>query len=441
MVFLCYNKIAMKKINTSPISGMQELLPDEQAVFNNFKQTISEVYTHHGFQNIETPIIDRAEIMLAKAGGDTEKQIYKVVKTAEAAEGADQALRFDHTVPLARYVVEHESDLAFPFRVSQIGRNFRGERAQKGRYREFYQCDIDVIGRGNLPIAYDAEVINTYYETLKALNLPKPIIRISNRKILSGILEDLELVEKSSEIFNIIDHAEKVSPEKTEEALKELKLEEEKVDTLLAFMMIKGSSSAVKDKLFALGVENEIFKDGVNELLYILELLESQGLKDITIADMLIVRGLDYYTGTVFEAVLDDYRYIGSIGGGGRYENLTGFFSDQPFPGVGGSIGLSRLFYVLKENNLLKEITGKPIDIAIIPISDNEYSFSLNLAKKLRSSGQVVDVVLTDKKLGDKISYAAKISENAIIVGEDEVKARKMTIKNLETGETSSLSI
>lgn len=432
----------MKKLNTSPISGMQELLPVEQAVFNDFKNTISEVYTHHGFQNIETPTIDRAEILFAKAGGDTEKQIYKVIKTAESADDSDQALRFDHTVPLARYVVEHESNLAFPFRVSQIGRNFRGERAQKGRFREFYQCDIDVIGRGNLSIAYDAEVISTYYDALKTLKLPEIIIRISNRKILSGLLESLKLDEKSSdEVFGIIDHAEKVSPEVTKSSLQDLKLSDEAVDTVLAFVDINGTKNAVIEKLNALGINNETFVDGVEELSYVLDLLEKQGLKGIAIADMLIVRGLDYYTGTVFEAILKDYKYIGSIGGGGRYENLAGHFTDQTFPGVGGSIGLSRLFYVLNENNLLKSVSKNPVDIAIVPISENEYEFSFSLAEKLRSAGQSVDIILTDKKLGDKLSHAAKVAENAIVIGEDEVKTRKMIIKNLETGEKSSLTV
>ena len=351
-------------------------------------------------------------------------------------------MRFDHTVPLARYVVEHESNLAFPFRVSQIGRNFRGERAQKGRFREFYQCDIDVIGRSNLPIAYDAEVISTYYDALRALDLPEVIIRISNRKILSGLLESLNLDEKTSaEVFGIIDHAEKVSPEVTKSSLQDLKLNDEAVNTVLAFVDINGTKDATIEKLNALKIDNETFVSGVEELSYVLDLLEKQGLKGITIADMLIVRGLDYYTGTVFEAILKDYKYIGSIGGGGRYENLTGHFTDQTFPGVGGSIGLSRLFFVLNENNLLKSVSKNPVDIAIIPISENEYEFSFSLADKLRSAGQSVDIIFTDKKLGDKLGYAAKIAENAIVVGEDEVKTKKMIIKNLETGEKSSLTV
>lgn len=431
----------MKKLNTSPISGMQEFLPAQQVIFNKFKNTIREVYMHHGFQSIETPTIDRAEVLLAKAGGDTEKQIYKVVKTAEASEGADQALRFDHTVPLARYVVEHETDLAFPFRVTQIGRNFRGERAQKGRFREFYQCDIDIIGRGKLPLAYDAEIIATYFDALTNLSLPDVIIRISNRKILSGLLEGLDLTEQSAEIFNIIDHAEKVDPEVTRSSLSELGIPEETTNKILAFVLISGNSQEAKDQLDALEISNKTFRQGVDELTYVLDLLEKQGLKNIAIADMLIVRGLDYYTGTVFEAILKDYKYIGAIGGGGRYENLTGYFSDQAFPGVGGSIGLSRLFYVLNENGLLESEIKNPIDVAIVPLSENEYEFSFEVAQKLRDSGQSVDIIFAGKKLGDKMSHAAKIAQQAIVIGEDEVMTQKMTIKNLETGEKTSLSI
>ena len=236
----------MKKINTSPISGMQELLPSTQNVFNDAKESLAKTFKSCGFLNIETPIIDRTEILLAKAGGDTEKQIYKVVKTAETADDADQALRFDHTVPLARYVVEHENDLAFPFKVTQIGRNFRGERAQKGRFRELYQCDVDVIGRNELPIAYDADVIATLYQAIiDAFDLPSVIMRISNRQILSGMLQALNLNQYAGQIFSIIDHIEKVKPEVTKESLTELGIGSENVSKIIAFADIQGSSSHI----------------------------------------------------------------------------------------------------------------------------------------------------------------------------------------------------
>lgn len=431
-------------MNTSKISGMQELLPGPQAIFNQLKQQISEVYHLHGFINIETPTIDRTEILFAKAGGDTEKQIYKVVKTAETAEDADQALRFDHTVPLARYVVEYESNLSFPFRVTQIGRNFRGERAQKGRFREFYQCDIDVIGRNELPISYDAEVIDTLVEALRRFLQPKLAIRISNRKILSGLLEALNLSEKSKDLFSIIDHAEKVPPEKTATALDEIGLSSEQKDIINRFISIRGSREEViasLRELQALNIENETFRTGIEELDEVLRILENNGLGDSVIGDMLIVRGLDYYTGTVFEGILPEYRQIGAVCSGGRYENLAEFYTDQKLPGVGGSIGLSRLFYVLNEEGLLPEMEEKPIDVAVIPISRTEEGVAQGLAKKLRELGRTTDVILVDKRLGDKMNHAAKIARYGVVVGENEAKTGEFKIKDFKTGEQKALEL
>ena len=413
----------MKKINTSPISGMQELLPEKQAIFNNLKNSIGEVYHHHGFLSIETPIIERQEILLAKAGGDTEKQIYKVMKTAESADSADQALRFDHTVPLARYVVEHENDLAFPFKVTQIGRNFRGERAQKGRFRELYQCDVDVIGRGSLPIAYDADVISTLIDAFGEFKLETPLLaRISNRKILSGLIREMGVSDKSTDIYSIIDHSEKVEPEVTRNSFGEIGLSENDIAMFLSFIDIHGDKVFVIEKLKNMNVKDEMFNEGVNELDITMTQLEKMGYSEVISGDMKIVRGLDYYTGTVFEFVLPEYRQIGSVCGGGRYENLAGYFTEQSLPGVGGSIGLTRLFYVLNENNLLKSQTERTLDIAVVPISGNEIEYSMKLAEDLRKKGESVTVVLTDKKLGDKLNYAAKLAKKAIVIGENEVQ-------------------
>lgn len=432
----------MKKLNTSPISGMQELLPEKQAIFNNLKNKIAEVYHNHGYLDIETPSIERTEILLAKAGGDTEKQIYKVIKTTEAAEDSDQALRFDHTVPLARYVVEHENNLAFPFKVSQIGPNFRGERAQKGRFREFYQCDIDVIGRGNISISYDADIISTLLQTFKSFGLKTPVLaRINNRKILTGLLEALDLTSYSVDIYSIIDHSEKVPVEKTTENLAEIGLSEENIKKILAFINLHGERSFVVKNLGNLDIDNPTFTEGVSELDQVLYLLETMGLKDQIIADMKIVRGLDYYTGTVFEFILPEHKSIGSVCGGGRYENLTGYFTDQKFPGVGGSIGLTRLFYVLNEEQLLPEQSTNPIDYAIIPISENELDFSFQVADKLRGRGSSVTVVLTDKKLGDKLTYAAKLAKNGIVIGESEASSNQLQVKDFTTGETTDLNL
>lgn len=431
----------MKKINTAPISGMQELLPREQAIFDQIKSQIMQVYHLHGFNHIETPMIDRTEILLAKAGGDTEKQIYKVVKTAETSDDADQALRFDHTVPLARYVVEHQNDLAFPFRVSQFGRNFRGERAQKGRFREFYQMDADIIGRNILPIGYDAEVVATAFHALSQFVKTPILVRLSNRKILAGLLEALTLTEKSSEIYGIIDHAEKVPAKVTEAKLREQVADESKVQTLLQFVQIRGPRTEVAEKLAALGIENETFATGVKELLLVLDLLEAQGIGQSVIADMLIIRGLDYYTGTVFETLLPDYKSLGSICSGGRYDNLASNYTEEKFPGVGISIGLTRLFYCLSVNNLLKAYQSAPVEYCVVPISDAEIAYAYQVVAHLINQGASADLCLLDKKLGDKIKYASKVAENVIIIGETEVENRTYQVKNLTTGEQKAYEL
>lgn len=426
----------MKIINTSPISGTQELLPEAQSLFNSLKAKISGTFKAHGFSEIETPIIERSEILLAKAGGDTEKQIYRVIKTSESAEDSSEALRFDHTVPLARYVVEHENNLVFPFKVSQIGQNFRGERAQKGRFREFYQCDIDVIGRNNLPISYDADVIYTLLSVFQTFNLQTPVLaRISNRKILSGLIEALNLQAKSKDIYRIIDHSEKVSPKKTKSNFEEIGLGSEIVSKLLGFIEIHGNRTTTISALQNFGIDNQLFDAGISELSDTLSLLESVGQADNITADMKIVRGLDYYTGTVFEFVLPKYREVGSVCGGGRYENLASYFTEQSFPGVGGSIGLNRLFYVLNEHKILKNQPEDLFDYAIIPISPAEYSYAFKLAADLRRDNHSVTTIFIDKKLGDKLSYATKLAKNGIIIGEEEVRTNQFQIKNFKTGE------
>ena len=432
----------MTKINTSPISGMQELSPNTQAVFDSLKQDIVTTYKSHGFFNIETPSIERTEILFAKAGGDTEKQIYKVFKTSESPENANQALRFDHTVPLARYVIEHESEITFPFKASQVGTNFRGERAQKGRFREFYQCDIDIIGRNELPITYDAEVIATLLDTFTAFGLETPVLaRINNRKILSGFLAFLELTNNETEIYNIIDHTEKVTPVQTKLDLENLNIPKNKVKKILDFIEIHGDRASTIKALGNLEISHPIFDQGVIELDQTMYLLESINHQDHIQADMKIIRGLDYYTGTVFEFILPEYKNIGSVCGGGRYENLTQYFSDKTsFPGVGGSIGLTRLFYILNEKNLIKKHI-QPIDYAIIPISESEINYSFIVANKLRTKGYSVTTVLTQKKLSDKLSYAAKIAQNGIVIGSNEVESSILQTKNFSTGETSELNL
>lgn len=408
-----------------------------QAIFNDYKSKIAEVYHLHGFQNIETPTIDRNEILFAKAGGDTEKQIYRVIKTDEAAEDSNQSLRFDHTVPLARYIVEHESELTFPFRVSQIGRNFRGERAQKGRFREFYQCDADIIGRNELPIEYDAQVILAFYEAVTSFVKTSVKIRINNRKFLSNILSNLGLTDKSSKIYNIIDHAEKVPEETTIAELAELGISESDVAKITTLINTHGKIEDVTALDFV-----KLDTPGLDELTVVMDELKSLGLPEADYEiDLKIVRGLDYYTGTVFEVTLPDYPQVGSIGGGGRYDNLASNFTDQKFPGVGASIGLSRLFYILSENNLLDEVISAPIDIAIMPISPLEKTASYELAGELRKKGYSIDVILSGKKLGDMMKHASRIAKSGIVVGENEVKTGEYIIKDFTTGQQAKLDL
>lgn len=425
----------MKKINTTPLSGTQEFLPEMQLAFDKIKSKIADTYHRHGFAEIETPVIDRLEILLAKAGGDTEKQIYKVAKTTENMAEADQGLRFDHTVPLARYVVEHENDLVFPFKVSQIGRNWRGERAQKGRFREFYQCDVDVIGRGNLSLAYDADVISTLIDTFNRLKLDTFVLaRISNRKILSGLLAYLGISDWSDDIYSIIDHAEKLPPDETKKALKDLKLPaSDAADLILMLSKLHGARVDVIDELRSLKIDNAEFQEGLTELDRVMELLEEEGIGQNISADLGIVRGLDYYTGTVFEFSLPELENVGSVGGGGRYDNLAGYFTEQKLPGVGGSIGLSRFFYILTTEGLLPSDSEKPVDYAIIPMQDDFAPFALKIAKKLRNENNSVTIVyLGDRKLGDKLTYAAKIASKAIVIGENEVASGEYQVKEFK---------
>ncbi len=419
----------MKKINTSPISGTQELLPEIQALFDRLKTGVAEKYKAHGYLNIETPMLERTEVLLAKAGGDTEKQIYKVAKTNETMEDTTEALRFDHTVPLARYIVEHESDLSFPLKVSQMGENFRGERAQRGRFREFYQCDVDVISRNELPLFYDADVIATLLDAFLSFRLKTPVLaRISNRKILKGLLEGMNLQEKSADIYNIIDHSEKVPMEKTEAALDEIGLNPDEKAKILGFIELNGKPEEVAEKIRELGVENSLLDEGLQELTEVAEYLTAGGSSNF-VADMKIVRGLDYYTGTVFEFVLPEYKDIGSVCGGGRYENLAEYFTDQKFPGVGGSIGLNRLFFVLNEKKLLENAEEKPVDYAVVPISEKENEYAIKVASEMRAKGASATIVAVDKKLGDKMKYASKIAKSAIVIGDAEVASGKYRIK------------
>ena len=322
----------------------------------------------------------------------------------------------------------------FPFKVTQIARNFRGERPPEGRFREFYQCDVDVIGRDVLSIDYDAEVIATLVDAIRVLPLPDFVVHVSNRKLLTGLLEELNLEHQSGEIFGIVDHAEKVSPETTSEALRSLGLGEENILKITAFTQIHGDRTEVIPKLRNFGFTNENFNTGIDELERVLQSLELLSPDAHIVADMLIVRGLDYYTGTVFETIVPDHRDIGSICSGGRYEDLAGHYTDHKLPGVGGSIGLTRLFFVLREGGFIRLDDVKPVDICLIPFSERELASVSELAQKLRREGKSVDIVLTDRRLGDKLKYASRVAKFAAVIGEDETKTRIYRLKNLADG-------
>lgn len=414
----------MKKINTKPISGMSELLPEKWAIFKELKQKVLTSFERNGFWEIETPIIERGEVLLAKAGGETEKQIYRVSKVEE---GAGQALRFDHTVPLARYVAEHQNELNFPFRATQIGRNFRGERAQKGRLREFYQCDVDIIG-SDLSLCYDAEVIRTLAETLAEI-LPKTeqaVMMVSNRKILMGLIEELELNDKSTMILGVIDKRDKIGEEKVLEILVE-EVGEEKALRILEVIRMVGKDKLFFENLRKIGVKNKMFQEGVEELELLAEMIEGVEAE----FDMAIVRGLDYYTGTVFETKLINRPEAGSVCSGGRYENLTSNFSKRVFPGVGGSIGLSRLFAVL-ENEFVAG--GKLGDLVVMAMSEKEYLVASKIAKMAREKGMKVAVLVIGKKVGEELAIAEKNYEFAMIIGEEEASGKKeIRMKNLQS--------
>ena len=423
------------KINTKPLPGMLELLPEEQLEFDRILEIIRKNHAKFGFSPIDTPVIERTETLLAKAGGETEKQIYRFNKGDN-----DLSLRFDLTVPTARFVAENFGQLQFPFKRSQIGKVYRGERAQRGRFREFYQCDIDVIGRDTLSVNYDAEVIAVIYEIFRELNFGKFKIRINNRNITSGLLEGLNLLEKSAEIMALIDRAEKISSEEFDSQLSKMNLGEKNFTKIKQFISISGESAKVIDELRILGEtfeNNSRFLAGVSELEKVAEILKKMGVsEDFFKLDMLIVRGLDYYTGTVFETFLDDFREIGSVSSGGRYDNLSEYYSKEKLPGVGASIGLTRLFWCLRDLGLLSPQKRSTADFLIIPFSENELEKSFKIAKQLRENGKNVEVLLEQMKITKAFKFADKRGVNfTLVIGEQEIAENRFEFKDMKTGE------
>ena len=427
----------MKKVEPRTLAGFMELLPDEQILFNQIKEKIENTYKRYGFLPLDTPGIELADVLLAKAGGETEKQIYKFQKG-----DTDLALRFDLTVPLAKYVAKNYGNLSFPFRRYQIGKVYRGERAQKGRYREFYQCDIDIIGDEELDLINDAEIPSIIYTIFKELGFENFTIKINNRKILNGLFESISQKENAVEILRIIDKIEKIGKEAVKEELEKIGIENNQIKNIIDFIEIEGTSDEKLEKLEKLGIDNETYIKGIEELKTVVKNIRLFGVPDANFkVDLTIARGLDYYTGTVYETFLNDYREIGSVCSGGRYENLAEYYIDKPLPGVGVSIGLTRLFYKLNELNIIKANKKSIADVLIIPIVEN-LEEPIKLATKLRNSGINTEIYLNNKKLKAKFKYANKLKiPYVIVMGQDEIDAKEITLKNMETGEEKKLPI
>lgn len=420
------------------LQGFMELLPQEQIVFNHMKSVIAHTYEMFGFAPLDTPILELAEVLLSKSGGETEKQIYEFKKG-----DTNLAMRFDLTVPLAKYIALYNNDLTFPFKRYQIGKVYRGERPQKGRFREFYQCDIDIIDRDELNIVYDAEVLAVIYTIFSKLELPSFKIYINNRKLLSGYLEYLGIADKTVDVLRLVDKIKKIPEEAFLAELKDLGLPEEKNNQLLKFIKINGLNNEIIAKLEDLKVETENFVIGLDELKTVIAQAKNLGMPEKNIQiDLSITRGLDYYTGTVYETFFDEYPQFGSVCSGGRYDNLSSVFMDKKFPGVGISIGLTRLFDQLRANNLLPIKALTPNKALIITQGEEYVSEAVKLAGELRNANIAVDVMYRQCKFKKKMEYANKIGvPYLIIIGEDEVANQKYTLKDMATGEQLKLSI
>lgn len=423
----------MNIVRPSTIAGVMELLPEDQLVFDKMKNIIEETYKKYQFLPIDTPVIEKNEILFAKGGGETEKQIYEI-----ASDTRDMSLRFDLTVPLARYVAEHFSDLNFPFKRYHIGKVYRGERNQKGRYREFYQCDIDIIGHNKLAIENDAIPPRVIYEIFEKLDTPDVSFRINNRKLLNGFFESLG-IDDTTEVLRLIDKKDKMGLENMKEDLIKI-LDSERAEKIVSFIEAGNSNQETLDKFAGL-VESDLYEEGLKELETVYKYMIKLGIPDANIKlDPSITRGLDYYTGTVYETFINGYEKIGSVSSGGRYEKLADNFTKQALPGVGMSIGLTRLFYQLKEIGLVDKKEENLTEILIIPMSEEENFYAIDILNILHDKGKSADIYLEGGKLKKKFSYADKIGvKYAYIIGGEERENKTITVRNMKTGEQESI--
>ncbi len=427
----------MNKTEPRTLAGFMELMPNEQILFEQIKQKIEKIYQKFGFLPLDTPILELSEVLLAKAGGETEKQIYRFEKG-----DTDISMRFDLTVPLAKYVAKNYGNLSFPFRRYQIGKVYRGERTQKGRFREFYQCDIDIIGDGELSVINDAELPSVIYNIFKELGFDDFTIRINNRKILNGLFESLNQKENATEILRIIDKIEKIGKEAVIEELEKIEIPSDAINKIMDFIEIEGTTDEKLQKLNELNIKNEEFEKGLDELTQVVKYVRIFGIPEANFkVDLTIARGLDYYTGTVYETFLNQYRELGSVCSGGRYENLAEYYTDKQLPGVGISIGLTRLFYKLNELQLIKAEKKSIAEVLVVPMVQ-DLTVPIQIATDLRKKGISTEVYLNDKKLKAKMKYADKLEiPYVIVVGEDEINSGIVKIKNMKTGEEKETSI
>lgn len=428
----------MEIIKPRTLSGFMELLPAKQIRFEKMVEILRTTYASYGFAPLDTPVIEDAQILLAKGGGETEKQIYRFQKG-----DSDLALRFDLTVPLAKYVALHCNDLAFPFRRFQISKVYRGERAQRGRFREFYQADIDIIGDGKLDIMNEAEIPAIIYKVFKGFGLSRFQIRVNNRKILNGFYSMLGLSEKSGEIMRTVDKLDKIGAEKVKALLlTECGLDDAPAEEILKFIAISGSNAEVLAALEGYQGRDEMFDLGLSELKAVTANLAAFGVPEANFAvDLTIARGLDYYTGTVYETSLLDHPEIGSVCSGGRYDNLAGYYIEKQLPGVGISIGLTRLFYVLDEQGLLNpELPSAPADALVLPMG-GDIAPAIAVAEAIRNEGLRVQLYAEQKKFKQKMAYANKLEVPfAILLGEDEIAEGMCSVKNMVSGEQVKLT-
>ena len=430
----------MAKQKPRTLSGFMELLPARQMQFERMAELLRRSYSLYGFTPLDTPIIEASEVLLAKAGGETEKQIYRFTKG-----DSDLSLRFDLTVPLAKYVALHYADLSFPFRRFQIGKVYRGERAQRGRFREFYQADIDVIGDGRLDIVNEAEIPAIICQTFTALGLKKFQIRVNNRKVLNGFYAMLGLTDKAGDVMRTVDKLPKIGADKVRDLLtgEEIALTQEQAEEILRFISITGSNKHVLDSLEAYRGRHQLFDQGLDELSTVVKYLGDFGVPEEKFnLDLTIARGLDYYTGTVYETFMTDHPEIGSICSGGRYDNLSEYYTDKQLPGVGISIGLTRLFYVLEEQGYLNDgLNTAPADVLILPMTE-DLSPAIAFATKLRAAGVRAQLYTEPKKFKQKMSYADKLGVPfAAFLGEDEINQGKVSLKDMASGEQKLLDM